>query len=232
MNSEPIVFLPGMMCDARLFAPQIDGLSHQCAVMVAPTHLGERVEQIASSILDMAPQRFALCGLSMGGIVALEIIRRAPDRVKRLCLMDTNPMCETPERAAEREPQIIAARTGRLEQIMREEITLNYLTETLHKEHIFELLIDMGMSLGSEAFVRQSRALQKRRDQQSFLSKIKCPTLLLCGEQDQICLPKRHQFMAELIEGAKLTIIKNAGHLPTLEQPEATNEALRAWLAT
>ncbi|MDE0761000.1 MAG: alpha/beta fold hydrolase [Planktomarina sp.] len=232
MNSEPIVFLPGMMCDARLFAPQIDGLSHQCAVMVAPTHLGERVEQIASSILDMAPQRFALCGLSMGGIVALEIIRRAPDRVKRLCLMDTNPMCETPERAAEREPQIIAARTGRLEQIMREEITLNYLTETLHKEHIFELLIDMGMSLGSEAFVRQSRALQKRRDQQSFLSKIKCPTLLLCGEQDQICLPKRHKFMAELIEGAKLTIIKNAGHLPTLEQPEATNEALRAWLAT
>ena len=168
----------------------------------------------------------------MGGIVALEIIRRAPDRVKRLCLMDTNPMCETPERAAEREPQIIAARTGRLEQIMREEITLNYLTETLHKEHIFELLIDMGMSLGSEAFVRQSRALQKRRDQQSFLSKIKCPTLLLCGEQDQICLPKRHKFMAELIEGAKLTIIKNAGHLPTLEQPEATNEALRAWLAT
>ena len=232
MNSEPIVFLPGMMCDARLFAPQIDGLSHQCAVMVAPTHLGERVEQIASSILDMAPQRFALCGLSMGGIVALEIIRRAPDRVKRLCLMDTNPMCETPERAAEREPQIIAVRTGRLEQIMREEITLNYLTETLHKEHIFELLIDMGMSLGSEAFVRQSRALQKRRDQQSFLSKIKCPTLLLCGEQDQICLPKRHKFMAELIEGAKLTIIKNAGHLPTLEQPEATNEALRAWLAT
>ena len=220
------------MCDARLFAPQIDGLSHQCAVMVAPTHLGERVEQIASSILDMAPHRFALCGLSMGGIVALEIIRRAPDRVKRLCLMDTNPMCETPERAAEREPQIIAARTGRLEQIMREEITLNYLTETLHKEHIFELLIDMGMSLGSEAFVRQSRALQKRRDQQSFLSKIKCPTLLLCGEQDQICLPKRHKFMAELIEGAKLTIIKNAGHLPTLEQPEATNEALRAWLAT
>ena len=232
MNSEPIVFLPGMMCDARLFAPQIDGLSHQCAVMVAPTHLGERVEQIASSILDVAPHRFALCGLSMGGIVALEITRRAPDRVKRLCLMDTNPMCETPERAAEREPQIIAARTGRLEQIMREEITLNYLTETLHKEHIFELLIDMGMSLGSEAFVRQSRALQKRRDQQSFLSKIKCPTLLLCGEQDQICLPKRHKFMAELIEGAKLTIIKNAGHLPTLEQPEATNEALRAWLAT
>ena len=78
--------------------------------------------------------------------------------------MDTNPTCETPERAAKREPQIIAARTGRLEHIMREEIALNYLTETQHKEHIFELLIDMAVSLGSEAFVRQSRALQKRRD--------------------------------------------------------------------
>ena len=230
MNSEPIVFLPGMMCDARLFAPQIDGLSHQCAVMVAPTHLGERVEEIASSILDMAPHKFALCGLSMGGIVALEVVRRAPNRVKRLCLMDTNPTCETPERAAKREPQIIAARTGRLEHIMREEIALNYLTETQHKEHIFELLIYMAVSLGSEAFVRQSRALQKRRDQQSFLSRIKCPTLILCGEKDQICLPKQHEFMAELIEGATLAVIKNAGHLPTLEQPDTTNEALRAWL--
>lgn len=230
MSPEPIVFLPGMMCDARLFAPQIDGLSHERAVMVAPVHLGERIEEIASTILDMTPHRFALCGLSLGGMVAMEIIRCAPDRVSRLCLMDTNPVSETPVRAAEREPQIIAARTGRLEEIMRGDLVPHYLAKTPFKAHILELMVDMALSLGPEVFVRQSRALQKRRDQQSLLRNIKCPTLILCGAQDQISLPKRHEFMAEFIEPAELVVIENAGHLPTLEQPEATIAALRAWL--
>ena len=165
MSPEPIVFLPGMMCDARLFAPQINGLSHERAVMVAPVHLGERIEEIASTILDMTPRRFALCGLSLGGMVAMEIIRRARDRVSRLCLMDTNPVSKTPVRAAEREPQIIAARTGRLEEIMREDLVPHYLAKTPFKAHILELMVDMALSLGPEVFVRQSRALQKRRDQ-------------------------------------------------------------------
>ena len=164
MSPEPIVFLPGMMCDARLFAPQINGLSHERAVMVAPVHLGERIEEIASTILDMTPRRFALGGLSLGGMVAMEIIRRARDRVSRLCLMDTNPVSETSVRAAEREPQIIAARTGRLEEIMREDLVPHYLAKTPFKAHILELMVDMALSLGPEVFVRQSRALQERRD--------------------------------------------------------------------
>ena len=198
--------------------------------MVAPVHLGERVEEIASTILDMNPRRFALCGLSLGGMVAIELIRRAPDRVSRLCLMDTNPMSETLVSAAEREPQIIAARTGRLEQIMREDLILNYLAETPFKAHILELMVDMALSLGPEVFVRQSRALQKRCDQQPLLHNIKCPTLILCGAQDQITLPKRYKFVAELIAPAKFVVIENASHLPTLEQPEATIAALRDWL--
>jgi pimeloyl-ACP methyl ester carboxylesterase len=164
MSPEPIVFLLGMMCDARLFAPQINGLSHERAVMVAPVHLGERIEEIASTILDMTPRRFAWCGLPLGGMVAMEIIRRAPDRVSQLCLMDTNPVSETSVRAAEREPQIIAARTGRLEEIMWEDLVPHYLAKTLFKFHILELMVDMALSLGPEVFVRQSRALQERRD--------------------------------------------------------------------
>ena len=113
---------------------------------------------------------------------------------------------------------------------MRQEVVCNYLAETPLKPHVLELMVDMALSLGSEAFVRQSRALQKRRDQQSLLCNIKCPTLVLCGAEDQITLPQRHKFMAELIEPAELVVIENAGHLPTLEQPEATTAALRAWL--
>lgn len=231
MSAEPIVFLPGMMCDARLFAPQIDGLSHDRAVMVAPIHQGERIEEIASAILDVTPRRFALAGLSMGGIVAMEVLRRAPDRVTRLCLMDTNPLEETPARAAEREPQIVAAKTGRLMDIMRDEMKPQYLANGPYKAEVLNLVMDMANSLGAEAFIRQSRALQRRRDQQATLRKIKCPTLILCGAEDQLCPPKRHEFMAELIEVAELSIIDGAGHLPPLEQPKVTNDALRRWLS-
>ena len=230
MNLDPLVVLPDMMCDARLFAPQIDGLSHDRAVMVGPVHLGERVEERASMILDMAPRRFALCGHGFGGTVALEILRRAPTRVSRLCLIATNPMGETPVRAAEREPQIIAARTGRLEQVIREELIPELLAETPFKAHIFDMMVDMALSLGPDVFVRQSRALQKRRDYQRSLALIKCPCLVLCGAEDRITPLQRQEFIAELIERAELVVIENAGHIPTLEQPEATISALRHWL--
>tara|TARA_B110000444_G_scaffold128772_1_gene121191 strand:+ start:107 stop:808 length:702 start_codon:yes stop_codon:yes gene_type:complete len=231
MISEPIVFLPDLMCDARLFAPQIDGLSHARAVMVAPIHIGERIEEIASGILDVTPHRFALCGLGMGGMVAMEIVRRAPDRVTRLCLMDTNTMQEAPIRAAEREPLIVLARAGNLEKAMQEELGPGYLADTQFKENISKLIFDMAISLGTLAFVRQSRAMQRRRDQQALLRKIKCPTLILCGAKDPFYLPKRHEFIAELIETAHLKVIEDAAHFPTLEQPKETNDALRAWLS-
>ncbi|MBV6638915.1 MAG: alpha/beta hydrolase, partial [Mameliella sp.] len=105
--TEPVVFLPGMMCDARLFGPQITDLSRDHAVMTVPITQGERIEEIASSVLDVAPMRFALAGLSMGGMVAMELYRRAPDRVTRLALMDTSPLPEPPQMAALRDPQII-----------------------------------------------------------------------------------------------------------------------------
>ncbi|MEM7296179.1 MAG: alpha/beta fold hydrolase [Pseudomonadota bacterium] len=229
--TETVLFLPGMMCDARLFAPQIDALSRDHGVMVAPMGGGERIEEIASQILSIAPAKFALAGLSMGGIVAMEIMRRAPDRVTRLCLMDTNPHAEAPERAAAREPQIVAARAGRLREIMRDEMKPAYLAWGSHRSEVLELVMDMADKLGPEVFVRQSRALQKRRSQETGLHRISCPTLILCGAEDSLCPPDRHAFMAELIPGAELEVIRNAGHLPPLETPAAVTGALRSWLA-
>lgn len=230
MTPLPLVMLPGMMCDARLFAPQIDSLSSERGVMVAPIHLAERIEDIASMVLDMAPYRFALAGLSMGGIVALEVIRRAPDRVEKLALLDTNALAETPQRAAEREPQIVAVKSGRMAEIMREEMKPNYLAQGPYRKQILDMVMDMANALGPDAFVRQSRALQKRRDQQSTLRKIKCPTLVMCGAEDTLCPPKKHEFIAEMIDGAVLHIVSDAGHLPTLEQPKITNALFRQWL--
>lgn len=228
---EPIVFLPGLMCDARLFGPQIAELSSDRAVMCAPISQGERIEEIASGLLEVLPAKFALAGLSMGGIVAMEILRRAPDRITRIALMDTNPLPETPQVAAAREPQIIGARSGRLLEVMRDEMKPNYLAPGPQRVDVLNLVMDMAAAMGPEVFVRQSRALQRRRDQQSTLRKCKVPALVLCGEHDALCPVKRHTFMAELIPYAQLKIISNAGHLPTLENPGATTEAILEWLA-
>ncbi len=228
--TEPLVLLPGMMCDARLFGPQIAALSADTPVMVAPITQGERIEEIASGLLDVLPRRFALCGLSMGGIVAMEVLRRAPDRVSRIALLDTNPLAETPQMAAAREPQIVAARAGRMLDVMREEMKPNYLAPGDAKTDVLNLVMDMADSLGPEVFVRQSRALQRRPDQQSTLRKCKVPTLVLCGAHDALCPVKRHEFMAELIPYARLCVLENAGHLPPLEQPDETTKALRDWM--
>ena len=227
---EPLVFLPGMMCDARLFGPQIAALSPEFSVMVCPVTRGERIEEIASALLDDLPSRFALAGLSMGGIVAMEILRRAPGRVTRLALMGTNPLAETPHTAAAREPQIVKARAGRLLDVMRDEMKPHYLAPGPYRGEILKLVMDMADSLGPETFVRQSRALQRRRDQQATLRKCKVPTLILCGAHDALCPIKRHTFMAELIQGAELLVLDDAGHLPTLEMPDDTTAALRRWM--
>ena len=228
--TEPLVFLPGMMCDARLFGPQIAELSADHCVTIAPVTQGERIEEIASGLLDQLPARFALAGLSMGGIVAMELLRRAPDRITRIALMDTNPLAETPPVAAAREPQIVGVRTGRLEQVMREEMKPHYLAPGLHRGEVLDLVMDMALTLGPEVLVRQSRALQRRRDQQGTLRKCKVPTLVLCGAHDVLCPVKRHTFMAELIPYARLVVLENAGHLPTLEAPAETTQALRDWM--
>lgn len=228
--NEPLVLLPGMMCDARLFGPQLADLSRDQVVTVAPITQGDRVEEIASSILPLLPQRFALAGLSMGGIVAMEILRRAPERVTRIALMDTNALAETPASAAAYEPMIIGAKSGKLDQVMRDMMRPDFLAPGPHRPEVLAAFQQMARDLGPEVFVRQVRALQRRRDQQATLRKCKCPALVLCGEHDGLTPLKRHTFMAELIPYAHLTVIPEAGHLPTLENPAATNAALRDWL--
>lgn len=227
---EPIVFLPGMMCDARVFEAQVAALSRDVPVMVAPVSQGATIEEIAEGLLRFLPERFALVGLSMGGIVAMELLRRAPGRVTRIALMDTNALSETPKTAAAYEPWIIAARAGRLEDAIRQMMQQDFLAPGEGRLAVLNRYVAMAMDQGAEVFVRQAKALQRRRDLQSALRRCKVPALVLCGEHDQLTPVKRHKFMADLIPSADLTVVPGAGHLPTWEQPEAVNAALKAWL--
>lgn len=225
----PLVLLPGMMCDARLFGPQIAAFSGGRAVHVAPM-LADRVEDIAARVLSDAPPRFALAGLSMGGIVAMEILRQAPDRVDRIALMDTNPLAETDTVRQGREPQIDQVKAGQLIDVMRDEMKPRYLTDGPRRAAILDLCMEMAAALGPDVFVNQSRALQDRPDQQQTLRGVTCPALVLCGRDDALCPVARHELMADLIPGSTLHVVEHAGHLPTLEQPEKTTAALRRWL--
>ena len=227
----PLVLLPGMMCDARLYAPQIAALSRDRALMVAPLTGNDTIAALAAEVLVHAPPFFALAGLSMGGIVAMEIMAQAPGRVARLALLDTNPRAELPQAQARRQPQVDRARGGELAAIMRDEMKPNYLADGPRKSEILDLCMEMALDLGPEVFARQSMALRDRADRQDTLRHVTVPTLVLCGEDDRLCPPERHELMHRLIPGSTLTVLPGAGHLPTLEQPEATTEALRRWLA-
>nr|WP_174822793.1 alpha/beta fold hydrolase [Ruegeria lacuscaerulensis] len=218
------------MCDARVFEPQIVSLSRGRAVMVAPITLGERIEEIASNLLDQLPHRFALGGLSMGGVVALEVIRRAPDRVSRLCLMSTDAQADTPQLAAAREELLVGAKAGRLEDVMRRIIGSDLLAPGPKRIPILNDVIAMALELGPEVFERQIRALQRRPDQQGELRRIKVPTLILCGAHDTLTPVRKHSFMADLIPEAELRVVDEAGHLPTLETPQIVTDALENWL--
>ena len=226
----PLVLIPGMMCDARLFMPQIAAFSHGRAVLLAPIHNDDNVAGLAQAILATAPPRFALAGLSMGGIVAMEILRQAPERVDRIALLDTNPLAEQDDIKARRLPQMQAVQNGRLRDVMRDEMKPNYLAPGPNRAGVLDMCMTMALDLGPHAFLRQSRALMDRRDQTDTLRNAQLPALILCGQHDTLCPVARHQLMADLMPNAHLEIIKNAGHLPTLEQPGATNTALGRWL--
>jgi pimeloyl-ACP methyl ester carboxylesterase len=219
-----------MMCDARLFSPQIEALSSDRSIAFMPLRDANTITGLAEMVLAAAPPTFALAGLSMGGIVAMEIMRLAPKRAARLALLDTNALAEPPEKAAVRKAQVTKVRHGELAAVMRDEMKPNYLAEGPNRSKILDLCMAMAESLGPAVFEDQSNALQNRPDQRNTLSTVRVPTLILCGEDDRLCPLERHQLMHDLIPDSHLDVIPGAGHLPTLEQPERTNAALKSWL--
>ncbi len=219
-----------MMCDARLFGPQIAAFGRDRAIHIPPMGRHDSMAALAAEVLAHAPPRFALAGLSMGGILAMEILAQAPERIARLALLDTNPRGELPEVQARRAPQIDAVQAGRLREVMRDEMKPNYLVDGPGKQAVLDLCMDMAMDLGPQVFVNQSLALRDRPDQQDTLRRVRVPTLILCGREDKLCPVERHELMHSLIPGSTLAIIEGAGHLPVLEQPEETTAALARWL--
>ena len=225
----PLLLIPGMMCDARIWGALPHVLHPRSVLHALPDQAGT-MAGMAAAILATAPPRFALAGLSMGGIVAMEMLQQAPGRVERLALLDTNPCAESPEAQTRRGPQIARALAGDLAGVMRDEMKPNYLAPGPDPERILDLCMEMALALGPEVFARQSRALRDRADRQKTLAAFLGPALVLTGAHDRLCPRHRHEQMHRLMPQSRLVVIEGAGHLPTLERPEETAAALRRWL--
>lgn len=224
----PLLLIPGMMCDERMWGAIPEALAPRPVRHALPVH-GATIRQMAETILADAPPRFALAGLSMGGIVAMEMLEQAPERVERFALIDTNPLAEQAEIRARRASQIDRVTAGDLKGIMREEMKPNYLADPTDTSTL-DLCMDMAISLGPAVFGRQSLALRDRADRTRTLARYAGPTLILMGEHDRLCPRDRHALMHSLMPQSRFVIISDAGHLPPLEQPQATIAALRQWL--
>lgn len=228
--TEPLVILPGFMSDARGFLPQIIDLGIDRTVTIAMPLGGDTLEQMAESILDTLPARFALLGHGLGGGLAVELLRHIPERITRLVLMATDPLSEGPNIAADREARLVAAKAGRLAEALSQEVPKHALAPLPWRDAVIELLQDMGLGLGIEAYVAQSRAMQRRGDQQKILRRVMQPSLILAGRSDVIVPLRRQEFLSQLMPTGELQVIEDAGHHPQLEQAEAVSRALRLFL--
>jgi pimeloyl-ACP methyl ester carboxylesterase len=227
MAAPAIVLLPGMMLTGDLYAHQILRLSEHHAVVVGDLTQSDTVAALAQDVLRTAPANFALVGLSMGGIVALEIWRRARERVTHLALLDTTPYSDAPERQQTRNAQMEHVRQGGLRGVLVNEMKPLYLgSKHQGASGLRKAVVDMGLGLGSEVFLRQTIALRDRPGSADTLTTITCPTLVLCGREDRLCPPACHLAMAAAIPNADLTILSGCGHLSAMEEPEAVTDAL------
>ena len=231
MTLHALVLIPGLLCDERLWRNQGENLADLAGPILVPDVTGHASMQgMARDALEAAPERFALAGLSMGGYVALEILRQAPERVEALALFDTSARPDTPEQTKTRLALIEMARDGRFGEVWR-----TLLPKIVHPERVEDpeircVVEEMARSVGPEAFERQERAIIGRPDSRGDLASISCPTLVLCGLDDALTPPPLHEELADGIPGASLRLIERCGHLSTLERPEEVTNAMREWL--
>ena len=228
-NLSPVLFLPGLLCDATLWRAQIDGLADMVAPAVADLTLDDSIADMARRALAAAPPQFALVALSMGGYVAFEIMRQAPRRVTRLALLASSAAPDSPTRVSERRGAIESLELGRFRGV-----TDRLLPQLVHNRHVqspvAETVKQMAERVGGPAFIRQQRAILGRPDSRPDLGHIKVPTLVAVGQDDRLTPPAESQEIHRGIPESTLHMFENCGHLPALELPTETTALLRAWL--
>lgn len=230
MGRPVLILLPGLLNDAALWRHQVETLADMADVRVADLTRDESMGGMARRVLDEAPDSFALAGLSMGGYVAQEILRQAPERIERLALFDTSCLADSPEQTARRREFIEMTRHGQFRGVTSRLLPALIHDGRLGDEELTGTVMTMAERVGKEAFIRQQTAIMHRPDGTRDLGSITCPTLVACGRQDQLTPPALHREMAGRIPKASLVVIEDCGHLAPLERPRAVSALMRYWL--
>jgi pimeloyl-ACP methyl ester carboxylesterase len=228
--SSPLVFVPGLLCTKELYHHQIAYFSEKAPLSVAHTTQHDTLSAMAQSILETAPPRFSLIGLSMGGYLSLELIRQAPERIERLMLIDTSSRADTLEQTQKRRDFIRLSGMGKFKGV-----TPSMMSQLIHPDHLLNkeitsVVYQMSKDVGREAFIRQQTAIIGRVDSRPFLPEIKCPTFIVCGQDDQMTPPELSHEMHQLIPHSSLHLVEQSGHLTPLEQPSLVNKLIEKWL--
>lgn len=227
----PVVMVPGLNCSARVYAPQLPALWQFGPVQIADHRRGNSMAAIAKSILDAAPPRFALVGFSMGGYISLEILRQAKERVIKLALIDTAAAADRTDQTEKRHKSIALTREGKSAE--REEALWPLLVHEsrLKDEAVRTIVKEMHQDTGTDAYINQQTAIMGRADSRPMLKELKMETLIVVGDSDQLTPPAAAKEMHELVEGSRLDVIPNCGHMSTLERPDRVTKLLVEWLA-
>lgn len=229
-DTLPLVLLPGLLCDEKLWAPQVEALSGLTQVQIADLTQHDTIEGMATAALANAPARFALAGLSMGGYVAQQIMRQAPERVGKLALLDTSARADSAEQTVRRRGLIELAQKGRFKGVTPRLLPLLIHADRLEDKKLTDIIMAMAEHVGMDGFLRQQKAIMGRPDGRADLAKIAVPTLVLCGRQDALTDLSLHEEIHAGVSGSRLVVVEECGHLSTLERPAEVNMAMREWL--
>ena len=226
----PLLFLPGLLNSPEIWSHQVENLAELTTCFVGDLTVADTISGLAQAVLAHAPDRFALVGLSMGGYVAFEIMRTAPDRVERLGLVDTTARPDAPEQSARRIALVAQARGQGLDAVIPQLLPGVLSPDGAKDPPMVQSVSEMAHEIGVDAFARQQSAIMGRPDSRPDLPSIACPTVVIVGQEDTMTGGEIAQEMVDGIPDARLAEIPNAGHLSPLENPPAVTAALKAWL--
>ena len=228
-SDQNLLLIPGLVCDAAVWRHQVAHLAEIAAISVPPVTQGETIGEMARIVLDSAPQKFALAGFSMGGYIALEILRQAPGRVTKLALLDTSARADTPKKAAWRQTVIAACERGEYPSVIEGMMPI-----LLHVDQqqgpLPPFVREMTTRIGPETYVRRQRVIGERQDSRDLLRAAKQPVRAICGREDGMSTIEEHIEIAELAPHGRFSIIEQCGHMTILERPQAATALLRDWL--
>ena len=225
-----LLFVPGLACDDAVWSRQIGALAETAECMVADVSCDDSIEGMASRALRNAPSRFALAGLSMGGYVALEMMRQAPERVTRLALLDTKASQDSAEQAEGRQQGMVNVRDGGFDTVIAGFPPLLFHEARLSDDALIDEHKAMAHRVGAATFLRQQTAIMNRPDSVPILGDITCPTLIVCGRDDVLTPVEDSELMASKIPGARLAVLEQCGHMSPWEKPKEVNNLLYEWL--